>query len=206
MNQQHRCHQQRCHQGHHSHGHKNGRRGPSSFWMHDPKRVFTALQLQYGDRFLDMGCGSGDYAFQAAKIVGDTGTVCALDQWKTLIEEFTQQAETYGFRNIKAMVADLTNILPVEEDSIDVCFLATVLHSLDLEKNGDMLFNEIHRVLKPMGRLAIIECQKENSPFGPPMHMRFSPEELEQIVPPYGFEMLNVTDLGYNYLIQFKAK
>jgi hypothetical protein len=33
--------------------------------------------------------------------------------------------------------------------------------------------------------------------------MRLSPEELEEMITPYGFKKTGVTDLGYNYLIQF---
>ncbi len=33
-------------------------------------------------------------------------------------------------------------------------------------------------VLKPDGRLVIIECKKEDLPFCPPMHLRHSPEEF----------------------------
>ena len=102
------------------------------------------------------------------------------------------------------MTADIAAApLPIEGDSIDVCFVATVLHALDLAKDGDTLFNEIRRVLKPGGRVVIIECKKEDMLFGPPLHMRLSTEELEDSMTPYGFERTSLVDLGYNYMIQF---
>jgi hypothetical protein len=36
--------------------------------------------------------------------------------------------------------------------------------------------------------------------------MRLSPEELEEMITPYGFKKTGVTDLGYNYLIQFSKE
>lgn len=42
-------------------------RGPSSFRMHDPRKVFNALALERGDVFLDLGCGPGEYAMEAAR-------------------------------------------------------------------------------------------------------------------------------------------
>jgi len=62
----------------------------------------------------------------------------------------------------------------------------------------------VRRVLKPAGRLAIINCKKEAQPFGPPIEKRFSPRETEKLVVPCGFRTLEQVDLGYNYLIQFR--
>jgi hypothetical protein len=57
--------------------------------------------------------------------------------------------------------------------------------------------------LKPGGRLAIIECKKEEQPFGPTFPIRLSPEELESSIARYGFERPELVDLGYNYMIIF---
>jgi ubiquinone/menaquinone biosynthesis C-methylase UbiE len=41
---------------------------------------------------------------------------------------------------------------------------------------------EAKRVLKPNARLAIVEIEKRSTPFGPPLGIRFSPEELIQAI------------------------
>ena len=179
------------------------RKGPSSFWMHDSKLVFDALALEPGDRFLDLGCGPGDYAIAAARLVGASGTVTALDKWPYLIDGLRETAYSQELDNIDAMVGDITGILPIEDGSIDLCLLATVLHIFSLPVMEKTLFKEIHRILKPPGRLAIIECKKEEQPFGPPLHLRISPQELETSLSPLGFEMIDCRDLGYTYLTRF---
>ncbi len=93
--------------------------------------------------------------------------------------------------------------LPVDDESVDLCFISTVLHSLDLADVEKSLFSEIHRVLKPGGRVAIIECKKEAQPFGPPMSLRLSPEEIDGSMARYGFRKMDLFDLGYNYMILF---
>ena len=188
-----------------NHGQKNHRRGPSSFAMHDPELVFSELKLKDGDSFLDMGCGTGDYAIQASKIVGDFGVVYALDIWMEMIDGLTKEAGSLGLRNIEAMVADITGTLPIKDNCVDVCFIATVLHTINISKNRK-LFNEVRRVLKSDGRVAIIECKKEDLSFGPPLNMRLSSEELEDSITQYGFKKINLVDLGYNYMIQFGVK
>ncbi len=185
------------------HGEHEQKRGRSSFWMHDPELVFAELNLKEGDFFLDMGCGPGDYAIQASRLVKDAGVVFALDRWQDVIDDLKEKASSEGLKNIRGMISDINRPLPIEEGCIDVYFTSTVLHSLDLAKDGDMIFSEIHRVLKPEGRLAIIECKKEEMSFGPPLHMRLSPEELENSITKHGFEKISLVDLGYNYMIQF---
>lgn len=186
------------------HGDNKRKCGRGSFWMHDPDLIFNELKLKTGDFFLDMGCGPGDYSIWASKIVGNSGIVYALEKWQDLIDDLTEKVDLKELTNIVGIVSDITKPLSIEEGCIDVYFISTVLHSLDLAKDSNMIFNEVHRVLKPDGRLAIIECKKEEMSFGPPLHMRLSPEELENIITKYGFEKIDLTDLGYNYMIQFR--
>lgn len=187
---------------------KNGheRRGPSSFWMQDPELIFNELKLQEGDYFLDIGCGTGDYSLHAAKIIGNSGQVYALDVQDELITNLKEKTSREGLNNIRALISDIAHPLPVEDNSVDICFISTVLHSVDLSRHGEQLFNEIRRVLKPDGRLVIIECKKEDLSRGPPLEMRISSDELENIVERYGFLKINLFDLGFNYLILFGVK
>jgi ubiquinone/menaquinone biosynthesis C-methylase UbiE len=186
-------------------GNRN-RRGPSSFSMQHPSLVFSELKLKAGEIFLDMGCGAGDYTIEAAKRLGDSGVVYALDVWKELINNLANEIDSNGLKNIKPMVADITDKLPIEDNSVDICFIATVLHAIDIGKTKNNVFSEIHRVLKPNGRLAIIECKKEERHFGPPIHMRLSPQELEALTLQYGFKKTDLVDLGYNYMLQLTVK
>lgn len=185
-------------------GHSHGR-GPSSFWMHDPDVIFGEIGLKGGESFLDMGCGPGDYAIYAAKIVGDEGAIYAIDRWDDMIRSLLQEAGSQGLKNIIGIVSDITTTLPLKDNCVDVCFISTVLHTLDINKAMIPLLDEVRRVLKPTGRLAIIECKKQAAPFGPPIHMCLSLEEVEEIVTPYSFVKIGFTDLGYNYLIQFEV-
>jgi len=199
----------KCNPGgrHHSCGHERGRgHGPSSFWMHDPKLIFKQTGLKKGDSFLDLGCGTGDYALYAAAIVGEDGAVYAVDIWQELITNLITAADKQGLDNLIGISADITAPLPLKDRCIDVCFIATVIHTLDKDKAIGPLLAEIRRVLKPGGKLVVIECKKQDMPFGPPKHIRFTAEETESLVIPCGFKKTGFTDLGYNYLIQFRLR
>jgi ubiquinone/menaquinone biosynthesis C-methylase UbiE len=194
-------------EGGRGHPQKNGPAGhetrPTSYRMHDPEIVFCALGLKNGDVFLDLGCGTGDYSFRAAGEVGNEGVVYAADVRADLLDSLAERAEACGLNNIRIVAADIRDPLPFRDAEIDVCLISTVLHVPDVWKVCGDIFPEVRRVIKTGGRLAVIECKKEEMPFGPPLSMRISPSELESRVLLYGFENAGLVDLGFNYLMIF---
>jgi SAM-dependent methyltransferase len=191
------------HRAHDAHGLCTGH--PSSFAMHDPEIVDLELALRPGDRFLDLGCGAGDYALRAATFVRESGSVLALDKTARALKDLEEEADRRGLGNITTIVSDFTASLPIPDDSVDVCLVATALHMVRLAEVGPELFADVHRVLRPGGRLVVIECKREETPCGPPLSMRSSPDDIEAIAMPCGFERAGLTDLGYTYLLRFNA-
>ncbi|QHI68310.1 class I SAM-dependent methyltransferase [Tichowtungia aerotolerans] len=98
-------------------------------------------------------------------------------------------------------VADITQTLPVPDSSVDVCFVATVLHIPGVKKHADQLFAELRRVLVDGGTAVIIECSSKDLSFGPPEAMRLSADEVEAMAARCGFVAAKRVDLGFNYLI-----
>jgi len=187
--------QKRCH-------HHNGW-GSSSYSMQNPELVFKALDLKEGDFFLDIGCGSGDYALHASRIVGDKGTILAFDINWSIIERLRSEVERSSLGNINVMVRNATEPMPLMGGSIDVCLISTMLHIIGLNKRSRAMIEEVARVLKPGGRLAIIECKKGPSDFGPPEKMRISPEDIDELTANAGFTRSGLLDMGNNYLVQY---
>jgi len=178
--------------------------GKSSFGLIDSKKLFSELRLKSGETFLDMACGKGLYAIAAAEAVGDDGTVYAIDLWEEGITTLRQQAAVKAVNNIKAIVGDVSKRMPIENDSVDVCLLATVLHDLVQIKAAEGALSEIVRVLGPKGSLAIVEFKKIVGPPGPPINIRLSADEVEDMVIPYGFRIKLTVDIGpHNYLAVF---
>jgi ubiquinone/menaquinone biosynthesis C-methylase UbiE len=180
--------------------------GKSSFDLIDPERFFGELQLKKGSTFMDMACGRGLYAVAASEIVGADGTVYAIDLWEEGITTLREQASARGIKNIEAIVGDVGKRIPVENDSVDVCLMATVLHDLVHIEAADAALREIARLLRPQGSLAIMEFKKIDGPPGPPIHIRMTSEEVESMVIPYGFKKKQTVEVGpHNYLITFAA-
>ena len=181
--------------------------GKSSFDLIDAKKVFASLALKPGSTFLDIACGAGKYSLAAADLIGKTGLIYAIDLWDEGIAILEKEIAARNLDNIKAILGDVSKSIPVGNDSIDVCLMATVLHDLIEVKADHGALMETARIVKAGGTLAVIEFKKIEPPPGPPVKIRLSPEELRAIVEPYGFAFQQIIDAGpYNYVALFSKQ
>jgi len=149
-------------------------RGKSSERFLNKEIILTELEINPGQTILDAGCGNGYMSKEFSRILNNTGQVYALDPDAQAIETLAQEV---GGTNIKPLVGDISQVTELPEASIDLIYLATVLHGFS-QTEIDGFKKEVKRLLKPQGRLAIVEINKEPTLFGPPLNMRFSPQEL----------------------------
>ena len=179
--------------------------GKSSFDLIDAAAFYRELDLQNGITFLDLACGRGAYSLKASEMVGSAGTVYAVDLWPEGIEQLKASALKENALNIKAFVSDAGRHIPVGDQVVDVCLMATVLHDFVEDKISQEVLHEVARVLKPAGRLAIVEFKKIDGPPGPPAHIRLAPEAVGDMLAPFGFTEERLVDVGpYNYLLLFR--
>ena len=181
--------------------------GGSSFDLIDSKKLFTELQLKPEMTFLDVACGYGYYSIAASKYLGETGIVYAIDLWQNGIEQLSKHIKEFKINNIQAVLADARKKIPLKSSSVDICLLSTVLHDFMLEKTEDGVLKEIHRVLKPGGKFAVVEYKKITSRRGPPVEIRITPEQVQEGVMSYEFDSLKTVEIGeFNYLSLFKKR
>ena len=119
--------------------------GRSSFSLINPEKVLDGLRLKPGAVFLDMACGTGQYAVAASEIVGDEEFVYAIDLWEEGITTLTEEISVKGIKNIRAMVGDITKPMAIDRECVDVCLMATALHELTLSQTADAALSD-HRV------------------------------------------------------------
>jgi len=178
--------------------------GKSSFELIDSAAFYRELDLKQGITFLDVACGRGAYSLKASEIVGPAGTVYAVDLWQEGIDQLKARAAAENALNIKAFVSDAGRHIPLDDQVVDVCLMATVLHDFVEDQISNAVLHEIVRVMKPDGRLAIVEFKKIDGPPGPPVHIRLSPQEVGEMLVPHGFAEERRVDVGpYNYLMLF---
>lgn len=161
----------------------------------DQAAVLAALAVTPGQTVLDAGCGSGYMARAFAPLVGVQGRVIALDPDREAIDTLT---ESNKGTIIEPHVGDITRDTGLPEHSVDVIYLSMVAHGFSPEQMRSF-GAEAARLLKPQGRLAIVEIKKTDTPFGPPMDIRLDAADLAGMLK---LTPGRYTDLGPYFYLQ----
>ena len=75
------------------------------------EHVLHLAGLARGMRVLDVGCGPGDVAFLAARLVGPQGTVIGVDKSPEAVRLATQRAVAAGLTNVHFLTHDLVDLV-----------------------------------------------------------------------------------------------
>jgi demethylmenaquinone methyltransferase/2-methoxy-6-polyprenyl-1,4-benzoquinol methylase len=119
------------------------------------RRHTVEAVVQPGDRVLDACCGTGDLAVAAER---EGGIVTGLDFSPRMLERARRKSDTVDW-----MEGDLLE-LPFPDDSFDSATVGFGVRNVaDLER----ALGELHRVLRPGGRLAILEITQPRGPLRP---------------------------------------
>jgi ubiquinone/menaquinone biosynthesis C-methylase UbiE len=122
----------------------------------DPAANLAKFGLTDGQKVVDLGAGSGFYSIEAAKKVGSSGRVYAVDVQKNLLERLRSNASTQGVRNIEVVWGNAEKIggTKLREAIADRVIASNVL--FQIEKPDDFCL-EIKRILKLGGKVMVID-------------------------------------------------
>ena len=141
------------------------RRNPSAcpysqrFWVEAPHPFITrarlreALEPQPGQTILEVGPGTGYYSLPVAEWLSPGGVLHAFDIQQEMLDHTLEQARGRGIDNIKPTLGDARELAYLDA-TFDSAFLVTVLGEIP---DQDAALRELHRVVKPGGRLVVGE-------------------------------------------------
>ncbi|HEY7983923.1 MAG TPA: methyltransferase domain-containing protein, partial [Ktedonobacterales bacterium] len=138
-----------------------------------PAKLLRSLGLRAGDTLADIGCGPGFFTLPAAEIVGVRGLVYAADIQGDMLSAVKTRATEANLTNVQVIKSSDTEV-PIRAASVDMALLAFTLH--EIEPRARFL-HRVSRLLKPTGKLVIIEWEKQSDAPSPPANPPLTAED-----------------------------
>lgn len=169
----------------------------AAYWasvFDDPKRdawqkpdaIVDALALRPGMWVADLGAGTGYFSKRLSRAVAP-GTVFAVETEPNLITYLRERAEREGTGNVTPVLASVNNPrLPPA--ALDLILIVDTYHHID---DRLVYFRKLLDVMKPGGRVAIIDWHKRPIPEGPPMDHKLAREQVLDEMQRCGWRLLS---------------
>lgn len=110
-------------------------------------------ELREGEVVVDLGSGAGIDCFIASSRVGSSGQVIGIDMTPEMLYRARENAKINNVMNVTFRLGEI-EYLPVADNSVDIVISNCVVN---LSPDKQQVMNEIFRILRPGGRVAICD-------------------------------------------------
>jgi len=156
-------------------------------------------ELKKGEAVLDLGSGGGIDCFLASRAVGESGQVIGVDMTQEMIDKSSRIAAELGYSNVEFRLGEIEN-MPLEDNYVDVVMSNCVIN---LSPEKSKVFEEVYRVLKSGGRLAVSdivaaaelppEIKNDLALYGDCIAGAELIDNIEKLLKEAGFENIRIT-------------
>ena len=175
------------------------------------KQVLEKAGVTSGMKVGDFGCGGmGYFSLTAAELVGSgppkveaSGVVYAVDILKTVLKGVEEIAKARGLDNVKIIWSNLEiyGATKIEGASLDIGFL---INTLFQTKNDEAIIKECVRMIKPGGKLLVIDWKSGKANFGPATRDRVDVGLVKKVALDLGLREAESFDAGkYHWAMVF---
>ncbi|TAL19414.1 methyltransferase domain-containing protein [Patescibacteria group bacterium] len=174
---------------------------PSGTELLNPFQILERAGVKEGMRVADLGSGAiGHFVFPAGRMVGKNGAVYAVDILKSALAGVESRAKIEGAANVQTVWADIE---VVGATNIPAGTLDIVLLINNLPKQS--MVAEAVRLLKPGGKLLVVDWSPTASPFGPPSKDRVDKETAKRLAAEQKLRLKDEFQAGrYHYGLVFE--
>lgn len=164
---------------------------PSRYRYCSREELLELLAPDSDDVVLDLGSGTGFYTRDVAPYVDELLAVDVQHEMHALFDE-------HGVpENVSRITANATE-LPIDSDGVDAAFATMTFHEIATPRAVEGL----HRVLRPDGRLAIVDWAADGErSAGPPLAERRSSTDAESMLSTAGFDIERRADRPETFTI-----
>lgn len=135
--------------------------------MHDPEVAWNTLAPNNPEVIIDIGAGTGFFSKPFSDKMPD-GKVYACDTSDEMLEFIVNNLTKEQTNRIIPLKSE-ENHIDLDDGIADIVLMIMLYHELDDAKK---LLSESKRLLKSGGSIVIIDWKKEETPMGPPVHLR----------------------------------
>jgi ubiquinone/menaquinone biosynthesis C-methylase UbiE len=126
-------------------------------WLQNPQKILRPY-IEEGMTVLDLGCGPGYFSIDMARMVGKSGRVIASDLQEGMLQKLREKIQGTELEERITLHQCEANNIGLSE-AVDFVLAFYVIHEIP---NQEEFLNEIESILKPNGRVFIVE---------PPFHV-----------------------------------
>ena len=168
--------------------------GTQKVWR---KKFLKELKVAPGEFALDLCCGTGDITIALAKQVGPSGNVIGLDFNQEMLDLAEQKIRQQDLqKEIQLKQGDAME-LPYPDQSFDIVTIGFGLRNVP---DANQVLKEIYRVLKPTGKVGVLETSQPTNPL-----VKLGWKSYFKLFPSFA-KLLGANVSDYQYLSHTTAK
>ncbi len=164
----------------------------------DPVKNIDACSIQAGMEIADLGAGSGFYTLASARSLVGTGKVYAIDAQKDLLTKLKNTASRDGLYNVEVIWGDIEKLngTKLRDGSVDLALICNVMFQLE---DKETTVKEIKRILKPGGRVLVIDWSDSFGGLGPKFDMVIKKDTMMDMFEHTGFHLDREVQAGAHH-------
>ena len=161
-----------------------------------PGYVWEKLDMDKPGVWVDLGAGTAFFSIAFFREFKPS-TIYACDVSEVMIDWVKE--------NVSPIYPDIIPIktgehqVPLDDGIADLVITMNLHHELE---NPSLTLGESNRILKPEGKICIVDWKKIEMPEGPPLEIRYLPEQVKRQLLNAGFNQIDIyDDLPKHFLV-----
>ena len=165
----------------------------------NPEQILNQLEIESDIVACDFGCGSGGWVLPLARKAED-GIVYAVDILPEPLDALKAKADSFALSNIKTILSNVEKDVKIQDESCDLVLMTNLLFEIEDKK---AVMEQGKRVLKPGGKILIVDWKKKNSVV--PEKDTISADDVKKLADKITLKLEKEIDAGvYHYALVFE--